>query len=40
MGSNQEIVVQKMSKVITDPLNGQSTTIQKGIQAVLVEREL
>lgn len=40
MGSNQEMVVQKMSTVITDPLTGQSTTIQKGIQAVLVEQWL
>ncbi len=31
MGSNQEIVVQEMSTVITNPLTGQSTTIQKGI---------
>ena len=38
MGSNQEIVVQKISTVITDPLNSQSTTIQKGIQAVLIEQ--
>ncbi len=34
MSSNQEMIVQKMSTVITDPLIGQSTTIQKGIQAV------
>ena len=40
MGSNQEIVVQEMSIVITDPLTGQSTTIQKSIQAVLVEQKL
>ncbi len=40
MGSNQEIVVQKISTVITDPLNGQSTTIQKDIQAVLIEQGL
>ncbi len=40
MGSNQEMVVQEMSTVITDPLTGQSTTIQKDIQAVLVERGL
>ena len=31
MGSNQEMVVQKMSTVITDSLTGQSTTIQKDI---------
>ena len=40
IGSNQEMVVQEMSTVITDPFTGQSTTIQKGIQAVLVERGL
>lgn len=38
MGSNQEIVVQEMPTVITNLFTGQSTTIQKGIQAVLVER--
>ncbi len=40
MGSNQEMIVQEMSTIITDLLTGQSTTIQKGIQAVLVERGL
>ena len=40
MRSNQEMVVQEMPTVITDPLTGQSTTIQKDIQAVLVERGL
>ncbi len=40
MGFNQEIIVQKMSTVITDPFIDQSTTIQKGIQAVLIERRL
>ena len=40
MSSNQEMVIQEMSTVITDSLNGQSTTIQKGIHAVLVERGL
>ncbi len=40
MGSNQETVVQEISTVITDPLIGQSTTIQNGIQAVLVEQML
>ncbi len=40
LSSNQEMIVQEMSTVITDPLTGQSTTIQKGIQAVLVERGL
>lgn len=34
------MVVQEMSAVITNPLTGQSTTTQKGIQAVLVERGL
>ena len=40
IGSNQEMIVQEMLTVITDPLTGQSTTIQKGIQAVLVEQGL
>ena len=40
MSCNQEMVVQKISIVITDPLTGQSTTIQKDIQAVLVEQGL
>ncbi len=40
IGSNQEMIVQEMSTVITNPLTGQSTTIQKGIQAVSVERGL
>ena len=40
MGSNQEMVVQEMSTVITDSLTGQSTTTQEGIQAVLVEQGL
>ncbi len=34
------MIVQEMSTVITDPLTGQSTTIQKSIQAVLVEQGL
>ena len=38
MGSNQKMVVQEMSTVITDLLPDQSTTIQKRIQVVLVER--
>ena len=40
MSSNQEMVFQEMSTVITDPLIGRSTTIQKGIQAVLDEQGL
>lgn len=40
MGSNQKMVVQEMLTVITDPLTGLLTTIQKDIQAVLVEQRL
>lgn len=40
MGPNHEVVVQEMSTVIVDSLTGQSTILQKGIQAVLVERGL
>ncbi len=40
MSFNKEIVVQEMSTVITDPFTVQSTTIQKSIEAVLVERGL
>ncbi len=40
MGSNQEIVVQEISKVIIDLFTSQSTNIQKGIQDVLAERGL
>ena len=40
VGPNQETVVQEMSTVNTDPINNKSTIIQKGIQAVLVERRL
>ena len=34
------MIVQEMSTVIIDPFTGQSTTIQKGIREVLVERGL
>ena len=40
MGPNQEVVVQGMSMVVTDPITGQSSNLQKGIQAVLAERGL
>ena len=40
MGPNQETVIQEMSTVNTDPITNKSTIIQKGIQAVLVERGL
>ena len=40
MGPNQETVIQEMSTVNTDPITNKSIIIQKGIQAVLVERGL
>ena len=40
MNPNQEMVVQEMSMVNTNPITNKSTIIQKSIQAVLVERRL
>lgn len=40
MGPNQEMVIQEMSTIITDPITNKSSFIQKGTQADLVERGL